>query len=111
MAYTELWGPTWANVVLDASTDDYELTKAIKLRCIRFYPSAANDKLTVMQAMPGESTPSNWPFFTLISLDGSPTAMTEPWTGLNPKPAIYWIDYSKSTFSTPASCIVQFVFE
>lgn len=111
MAYTELIGPTWFNVVLDASTSDYTLTSAVLLRGVRFYPSAANDKVTIMQVISGEADSSKWPFFTLISLDGGPIAMFEPSIGLNPKKALYAIDYSKSTFTTPANCILQFVID
>jgi len=53
MAYTELIGQTWLNVVLDATTSDYELSQTIKLRAVKFYPSAANDKITIMQRKPG----------------------------------------------------------
>jgi hypothetical protein len=108
MAYSEFIGTTWLNVVLDDTAVDYQISKAILLRAVRFYPSAANDKLTIMQEQPGTASTS-WPFFTLISLDGGPIAMFEPDTILNPNPAWYWIDYSKCTFTTPANCIVQFV--
>lgn len=110
MAVVEYWGPTWLNVVWDG-TSDYELTESILLRAVRFYPSAVNDKLTVMQKVRGESDSSKWPFFTLISTDGGAVAMFEPAIGVRPQRAMYTIDYSKCTFTTPANIIIQFVYE
>lgn len=108
MAVTELWGPTWVNVVWEG-TADYGLTQTIKLRSVRFQGGAANDKLCVMQAQPGVADSANWPFFVLTDITGAGVAMFEPSVGLNPKPATYYIDYSKSTLT--ANCIIQFVFE
>lgn len=110
MAVVEYEGPTWLNVVWDG-TADYTVTKSMILKAVRFYPSAANDKLTVMQAVPGESDTSKWPFFTLLATSTGPIAMFEPSVGLNPRKATYVIDYSKCTFGTPANVIIQFVFE
>ena len=110
MAVVEYWGPTWLNVVWDG-TADYDLTESILLRAVRFYPSAANDKLTVMQKVPREADSGLWPFFTLISIDGAPVAMFEPAVGVRPQRAMYTVDYSKCTFGTPANVIIQFVYE
>lgn len=110
MAVQELKGLTWLNVVWDGNSD-YTLKNAILLRAVRFFPSAASDKVTIMQNVPGESDPNKWPFFSLVSIDGGPVAMFEPSSGIRPTRAFYTIDYDRCVFSNPSGVIIQFVFE
>lgn len=105
MANSERWGVTWVQVVLDGS-GDHTLTQDIRLRSIKFTPSAANDVLSVAQVTPGVAE-ANYPRTKLRSASGD----TLEAVFHSPFLASVLIDYSECVFGTVANAVITLEFE
>ena len=71
MANTEYWGPSWLQVSLDGVTD-WTCSRRIKLRSLKFHPSAAGDVLVIKQVAEGRPE-AEWPRLKLEAASGETT--------------------------------------
>jgi hypothetical protein len=104
MANIEKWGVSWLQVVLDGS-GDWICSKAIRLKSLKFMPSAAGDKLGISEVTPGVSE-TLWPQITLSSVTGDPVGCLFN----SSMPTQIKISIGLCTFSNISKAIVTFEF-
>jgi hypothetical protein len=104
MANIEKWGVSWLQVVLDGS-GDWTCSKAIRLKSLKFMPSAAGDKLGISEVTPGVSE-ALWPQITLSSSSGDPVGCLFN----SSMPTRIKLSLGSCTFSNISKVIVTFEF-
>jgi hypothetical protein len=104
MANEERWGVTWLQVVLDGS-GDWTCSREIRLKSLKFMPSAGGDTLVIKEATPGVAE-AFWPQIKLSSSSGDPVGCI-----FNSSiPTRLKISFSSCTLSNPIEAIVTFEF-
>jgi hypothetical protein len=104
MANVEKWGVTWLQVVLDGS-GDWTCSKAIKLKSLKFMPSAPGDILVLKEVTLGK-VEALWPQIKLSSSSGDPVGCM-----FNGSIATkLTISFSSCTLSNPLNAIITFDF-
>jgi hypothetical protein len=100
----EKWGKTLLQVVLDGLTD-WTMSQAVRLRSLKFMPSAANDFITVLEVVPGVSQ-SLWPALKLESSSGDPVGCLFH-SSVDTR---VMIPFAQCNLSTAANAVVTFEF-
>jgi hypothetical protein len=104
MANIERWGVTWLQVVLDGS-GDWTCSKKIRLKSLKFAPSASGDKLVIKEVTTGVSE-TLWPQLKLSSSSGDPVGcLFNGVTSTQLK-----IPYGLCTFSNPSNAVITIEF-
>jgi hypothetical protein len=104
MANIEKWGVTWLQVVLDGS-GDWTCSREIRLKSLKFMPSAMGDTLVIREVTPGVAEPL-WPQIKLSSSSGDPIGCLFT----SAIPTRLKISFSLCTLSNPLNAIVTFEF-
>lgn len=104
MANVEKWGVSWLQVVLDG-TGDWTCSKAIRLKSLKFMPSAAGDRLVISELTPGVAE-ALWPQIKLSSTTGDPVGCLF----YSSMPTQVKIPLNSCVFSNISNVIITFEF-
>lgn len=104
MANEERWGVTWLQVVLDGS-GDWTSSRKVRLKSLKFMPSAPGDSLVIREVTPGLAW-SSWPQIKLSSSSGDPVGCLFD----SSIPTLTNIPYSLCNFANVSSAVITFEF-